>query len=138
MYVGRVGIINGGKIYGNIKGLRPIAVVTVRIGQLIKENVIALFDTGSSETVLCMPDARKKIGVDPEDVSFIRGIDGETKDVYYYNASLKFQNGASVDVGLIDVYEGEFDFADIIIGMDVIRMGTLTINGKEGTFTFEL
>lgn len=150
MYIGRVGIIqaarrpsticviSGGKICGDIKGLRPIAMVTVKIGHYIKEDAIALFDTGASESVLCMPNARKKIGTEPEDASFIRGIDGEMKDVYYYNASIKFQNNASVDIGLIDVYEGEFDFADIIIGMDIISKGTLIVNGKEGIFTFEL
>lgn len=150
MYIGRVGIIqavrkpsticvvSGGRIHGDIKGKRPIAIITIKIGHYIKENCIALFDTGATETVFCLPDGRKKIAEEPDDTGCIRGIDGELKDVFYYDASLKFTNGVSVDVGLVSVYEGEFDYADIIIGMDVISLGKLHIDGKAGAFSFEI
>ena len=43
-----------------------------------------------------------------------------------------------VNVGLIDVHENDFDIADIIIGMDIICMGRLIIDGKSKSFSFEI
>ena len=150
MYIGRTGVIraarqpvrvcviSSGTIRSKIKENRPIAALDVMIGSYAIRGALALFDTGASESVLCLPGGRGKIGSEPYDTSYIKGIDGEMKDVYYYDASLIFPGGVSIDVGLIDVYEGDFDMADIIIGMDIISKGKLVIDGKAGTFSFEI
>ena len=149
MYIGRVGIlqaarrpsticvVNNGRICNTIKGNRPIAPVDITIGNYIIQGGFALFDTGASESVLCLPDARRKFGFDPYEKGIITGLDGILKDVYYYDASLKFTN-TSLNIDLLSVYEGSFDYADIIIGMDIISKGKLIVDGKSGTFSFEI
>lgn len=150
MYVGTLGIVqavrrpanicvvSGGRISGNIKDNRPITPVDIEIGHYIARNVFALFDTGSSESVLFLPDGRRRIGTDPYETGVIRGVNGVLEDVYYYDASIRMADKVAVDLGLIDVYERNFDIADMIIGMDIISLGTLTIDGKAKTFSFEL
>ena len=51
---------------------------------------------------------------------------------------IEFQNGVRISTDLIDVMEKEVDFADMIIGMDIISRGKLTVDGKAKTFTFEI
>ena len=150
MYIGTIGIIqavrkpstilvlSSGRMHGNIKGKRLIMPVNMTIGHYNLDGALALFDTGSNETVVCLKDGKHRIGLDPEGDGYIRGIDGDLKQVFYYDAELKFSSHVSVSVGLVSVYEGDFDIADIIIGMDIISQGRLTVDGQAGTFTFEI
>ena len=134
----RINVISSGRISGSIKCDRPIAPIDITIGHYTARGILAMFDAGSTDTVFCLPDARKKIDADPFDHSFIRGFSGDLDETFMYDASLKLPDNVSLDVGLINVYEGNFSLADIIIGMDIIRNGVLTVDGPKNSFTFEI
>lgn len=150
MYMGTIGVlsaarkpanifaITGSRFHGKIRDKRIITPITYQIGEYINEIALALIDTGSTESVICLPDARHVTGAEPCDTGMIRWLSGQSENVLYYESVLTFPGGLKLSTDLIDVYEGKSDLADIIIGMDIISKGTLTIDGKNGTFTFEV
>ena len=150
MFVGRIGVIkaaripatvlvlSNGRIQGAIKDNRLLSAVNLTIGNFHMEGAIALFDTGSSESVLFLQDTRTKIGHGPYDTGLVVGFGSNLKKVEYYEAKLELPGQSSLHVDLLDVYDGPAVHADIIIGMDIIRKGKLTVDGLAGMFVFEI
>lgn len=150
MYIGTLGIIHAvrkpatilvlqsGSVTRNMYEKRLIAYANIMIGCKRIENAVLLFDTGATESVLFLPNAVNEIGKEPEDHGLVRAANGALEKVLYYDSVIDFQNGVRISTDLIDVMEKEVDFADMIIGMDIISRGKLTVDGKAKTFTFEI
>ena len=149
MYIGKIGVLmaarkpinisvlNGRSFLVDLRDNRPICSAGYQIGNYTKEYTCAMFDTGSTDTVICLPNARQLVGIDPYDKGLASGFNGDLIDVEYYErAKLMFPYGLEIETDLISVHGGRHPSADIIIGMDIISRGKLTINGKDGTFSF--
>lgn len=133
-----VNVISGTRFESEIRDNRLIVPVSYQIESFIKENALAMIDTGSTESVICLPDARKKITEEPYSSGAIRWLSGQTETVYYYESKLKFPHGVEIGIDLIDVYEGLAQIADVVIGLDIISMGKLIVDGKNHIFSFEV
>lgn len=117
---------------------RLIAYADVTIGNRIIKDAVLLFDTGATESVIFLPDATREIGEAPYDTGLVRMADGSLQNVLYYQCCIDFSGGVRITTDLIDVMEKSVSFADMIVGMDIISNGTLTVNGPEKTFSFEI
>ena len=150
MYIGQSGVfqasrkpanilvVRGGRTEADIKNNQLLMGVSVDIGNYHLQNGLALFDTGSTETVLYLKNFRSKIGFEPYDHGIARGMNGDLEDVYYFDSKITLQCGFEIDTDLIDVFDHKPDFANMIIGMDIINKGKLIVDGKAGTFQFEI
>lgn len=115
------------------------AVIVVIDGQIRFERVRGLWDTGTSTTVIT-PAVAARLGLKPDGKSSmnLNGLGGRQK-AWTAVASIGFPNGKAY--GPIEVAVHDLPSVDVLIGMDVISLGTLTIEPKPdgGTrFTFTL
>ena len=95
---------------------------------------IAVWDTGATCTVI---DKRvvQKCGLKPITKKKVRGVFGEgLSNVYQVNVGLP--NGVMIEG--IEAIESNFDSFDVLIGMDIIRMGDFAVTNYRNrtTFTF--
>lgn len=103
-----------------------------------KEPVTALWDTGTSMTIISPSVARKLHLPSLEDTITLNGVKG-TSEAEVYAARVILPNGKAY--GPIAVAVQDLPSTDVLLGMDVISSGTFSIRRKPdgGTlFTFDL
>lgn len=111
----------------------------IEMGSRRHERFKGLWDTGTSTTVIT-PDVAARLGIlpDTEHSMGLHGLGGTT-DAPTVVAAIGFPNGQAF--GPIEMAVHELPSVDVLIGMDVISIGKLTIERKAdgGTrFTFDL
>lgn len=111
----------------------------IETGSWRHERFKGLWDTGTSTTVIT-PDVAARLGIlpDTEHSMGLHGLGGTT-DAPTVVAAIGFPNGQAF--GPIEMAVHELPSVDVLIGMDVISIGKLTIERKAdgGTrFTFDL
>lgn len=92
-----------------------------------KETVKALWDTGSTVTVLSelLVD---KMGLIPSDISRVSGWDGKPITTNTYNIDILLDD---IKIEFINAVRGPLKNVDMIIGMDVLSQGNLRITHPE-------
>lgn len=150
MYIGMLGIVHAvrkpatiltlesGSLVSRMYDERLFATADITIGALTIPNARLLFDTGATESVVYVTDAVRRIGAEPYDTGVVRMADGSLADVLYYESVVSFPCGIRLSTDLIDVMEADVSFADMVVGMDIISKGTLTVYGKEKRFAFTM
>lgn len=98
----------------------------------------ARWDTGSNYTYI---DRCPASALDPEGGSadFVSGVAGEMNESRSYTVDLQLPGGiriSNIEIGDLDL--SSLRNCDAIIGMDIISKGKLIVDGKAGTFTFEI
>lgn len=111
----------------------------IEMGSRRHERFKGLWDTGTSTTVIT-PEVADKLGIvpDKEHSMGLHGLGGTT-DAPTIVAAIGFPNGQAF--GPIEMAVHKLPSTDVLIGMDVISIGTLTIRRKPdgGTlFTFDM
>ena len=132
-----VSVLKHGKIIQPIRGLRLLSsgVVTIA-GSYSFDAATIMWDTGATESVVIHPNVRARTGIEPEDRGTIWTATTDVEEVLYYPGKIEIFNKIAFELSWIDVMESRPNFADVIIGMDVISKGQLIVNGDE--FSFEI
>lgn len=97
----------------------------------------ARWDTGSEYTYIDTPLSQNLEKIEGQKFT-AKGI-GASQEGNSYLVDLAFANGIiikDVEVGALDL--SSLTECQVIIGLDVIRQGKLTVDGKTGTFLFEI
>lgn len=98
----------------------------------------AQWDTGATGTVISKSVA-ERIGLRPSGMkSSVKGYGRERQEVDKYVVTILLPNGTQLENW--QVVCGEIDGADLIIGMDVICLGSMAITFARGetTFSYEI
>ena len=98
----------------------------------------ARWDTGSELTYIC-PDAGIQLSPSPDVAQSAKGIDGIVRTGKSFKVAIELPGGiklANVDIGELDL--SMLKDCDAIIGMDIINMGSMSVNGRDRTFSFEI
>mgnify|MGYP005867161797 CR=1 FL=1 len=96
------------------------------------ENLIGLWDTGATGTVISKRCA-KKLGLKPISKTKVYHADGESiVNVYVINLFLPNQ----VAFSFVKITEGTLNGADLLIGMDIISRGDFVVTNFGGKTTF--
>jgi hypothetical protein len=109
-----------------------------RNGDFDRVSAKALWDTGTSTTVIT-PGIAAKLGLEPDEKSYIDlNVVGGVIRAWMTVVYVLFPNGKGY--GPIPVAVRELPSADVLLGMDVISIGTFTLRRKPdggSLFTFE-
>ena len=134
-----IAVIQGGRFEqaGRRNGLFSFG--KIKIGNYINDHTLLFWDTGSTETMLYLPDPKTRINKDPYDTGMIRLADGHLEDVDYYDdVRIEIAGSIVLEPSLINVYDSKPDLCDVLIGMDIISKGVFGYDGRTGNFSFEL
>lgn len=130
-----VDIMKAGRIVQPVRSLRLICSGAVTICNYTFDVPMIMWDTCATESVVFLKDPIKKIGSDPEDHGLIWTATRSLDEVLYYPGKIDILGKISVSLSWIDVIDAQPEFADVILGMDVISKGKLTVTAEE--FSFE-
>ena len=131
-----VDIMKAGRIVQPIRGLRLICSGAVTIRNYTFDVPMIMWDTGATESAVFLKDPIRKICSDPEDRGLIWTATRSLDEVLYYPGKIDILGKISVSLSWIDVIDAQPEFADVILGMDVISKGKLTVCDEE--FSFEV
>ena len=113
-------------------------VLRVLVNVILNSNSFQLrarIDTGASVSCITA-DAAKRISAPVRQIGILRGAMAEAP-ANIYVAALGFDSGVLIHgVSLFEMAAGYINDTDIIIGMDLISLGNLTVRSN-GTFTLE-
>lgn len=135
--------VHPGVMNETISSRRLFSVGSVTIGNYIIKDAKFIWDTGSKQTFVYVP-SYDVIGIPCVDTFSVSGIGADVK-ARAYPAKITLSKDLYIDELIAGVLIGDdnpeddsFESADVILGMDVLRLGRLLVDGPSGRFTFEI
>lgn len=98
----------------------------------------ALWDTGASVSVISSRIA-EELNLEPTGMSYVSGFDGKRIKRNTYRVNIEF--ASDMKISFVEVVESPMIAFDFLIGMDIISLGSLSIDNGDcsGTvFSFEM
>ena len=136
-------IVTSGFYSGTFEKKRIFSTGSVSIGRFRINPARIMWDTGSKQTFVYVPSL-EMIGIEAAGSFPVSGIGAEV-DAFVYPARFDLGGGISISniyVGALEIFEtveeGGFDSTDVILGMEVITLGSLRISGQDGKWSFKI
>lgn len=136
-------VISRGSLSSSIQNKRMFSYGRVCIGTFIIPLAKILWDTGSKQTFVYV-SSRDKLDVAPLGTFPVSGIGAEVMATAY-SARIDLSDILAFDdlivgvmIGDEEADDGSYESADVILGMDAIQYGELSIHGQDRVFTFSI